>query len=43
VAPEVLKETLRFLDDGMRGYYCVPQVTGPVEIRIGDLVAASDG
>ena len=39
VAPEVLKETLQFLDDGTRGFRCVPRVTGEVEIRIGDVLA----
>jgi hypothetical protein len=34
VDAEVLKEGLRFLDDGMRGYYCVAE--GTAEITIGD-------
>ena len=39
VEPDVLKETLRFLDGGMRGYYCAPQVTDRVEVCVGDVVA----
>lgn len=39
VAPEVLKGTLQFLDDGMRGYYCAPDTSGPVVIQVGDLVS----
>ena len=38
VEPEVLKETLQFMDEGMRGFRCVPDVTAPVEIEVGDLV-----
>jgi MOSC domain-containing protein len=32
VAPEALKEHLRFLDDGMRGYYCVAETAGIVSV-----------
>ena len=41
VEPETLKATLQFLDDGMRGFYSVPEVRGEAEIRVGDLVAVS--
>lgn len=37
VAPEVLKENLQFLDGGMRGFYCVGESAGTVEI--GDRLA----
>jgi len=37
VAPEVLKENLQFLDGGMRGFYCVGEGAGTVEI--GDRLA----
>lgn len=39
VGPDVLKATLQFLDDGMRGYYCSPELSRAVEIRVGDVVA----
>ncbi len=39
VEPEILKESLRFLDDGMRGFYCVVEGDDVVEIRRGDLLA----
>lgn len=32
VEPDVLKEHLRFLDEGMRGYYCTAEGHGIVEI-----------
>lgn len=38
---EVLKETLQFLDGGMRGYYCAWEGK-PLEVRAGDKVLASD-
>lgn len=38
VEPHVLKESLRFLDGGMRGFYCVGEGMGVVEV--GDLLAA---
>lgn len=37
VEPEELKKHLQFLDDGMRGFYCVGEGTGTVSI--GDQVA----
>ena len=39
VEPETLKATLQFMDDGMRGFRCVPETSGQVEIRVGDLLA----
>lgn len=36
VEPDVLKDGLRFLDGGMRGFYCVAEGTG--EIVIGDVL-----
>jgi hypothetical protein len=39
VEPEILKATLQFMDEGTRGFRCVPDVVGQTEIRIGDLVA----
>ena len=38
VAAEVLKQSLQFLDEGMRGFYCVGEGTGIVEV--GDLLVA---
>lgn len=38
VEPEVLKENLQFLDNGLRGFYCVGEAAGIVSI--GDRVAA---
>jgi hypothetical protein len=38
VEPEVLKQSLQFLDEGMRGFYCVGEGTGIVEV--GDLLVA---
>lgn len=38
VEPAVLKESMQFLEDGMRGYYCVGEGTGIVEV--GDLLVA---
>jgi hypothetical protein len=38
VEPEVLKRSLQFLDEGMRGFYCVGEGTGIVEV--GDLLVA---
>lgn len=38
VEAEVLKESLRFLDGGMRGYYCVAE--GSTEIALGDRLFA---
>jgi hypothetical protein len=38
VEAEVLKESLQFLDGGMRGYYCVAE--GVAEITIGDRLFA---
>jgi len=38
VEPAVLKESLQFLDGGMRGYYCV--AAGSAEIAVGDLLFA---
>lgn len=40
VEPDVLKESLRFLDGGMRGFYCVAEGTG--EIAVGDRLFALD-
>ncbi len=37
VEPEELKEHLQFLDDGMRGFYCVGEGTGTVSL--GDSIA----
>jgi hypothetical protein len=39
VEPETLKGTLQFLDQGTRGFRCVPEVSGAVEIAIGDVLA----
>jgi hypothetical protein len=39
VAPETIKTTLQFLDEGTRGFRCVPQVQQSVEIRVGDMLA----
>jgi hypothetical protein len=42
VEPDVLKESLAFLDDGMRGFYCsLGRDSGPVVVRCGDLVAVA--
>jgi len=41
VAPETLKATLQFLDDGMRGFYCSTTSRNPVAISVGDWVAVS--
>lgn len=38
VEAEVLKQSLQFLDEGMRGFYCVGEGTGIVEV--GDLLVA---
>jgi hypothetical protein len=38
VEPEVLKDSLQFLDVGMRGYYCVAE--GVAEIAVGDRLFA---
>jgi MOSC domain len=38
VEPMVMKEQLQFLDGGMRGYYCVAEGDGVVEV--GDMLAA---
>lgn len=38
-----ITETLRFLEDGMRGFLAVyPETTEPAEIRLGDVVYALD-
>ncbi len=39
VEPEELKGTLQFLDDGTRGFRCVPEITEPVEIEVGHVLA----
>ncbi|HEX9580837.1 MAG TPA: hypothetical protein VF970_07000 [Gemmatimonadales bacterium] len=40
VDPAVLKESLRLLDGGTRGFYCtLDAASGPVRVRCGDLVA----
>jgi hypothetical protein len=38
VEPAVLKDSLQFLEDGMRGYYCVAEGTGVV--AVGDVLTA---
>jgi hypothetical protein len=38
VEPAVLKESLQFLEDGMRGFYCIGEGTGVVEM--GDLLVS---
>jgi len=38
--PEIIKETLQFLDDGLRGFYCALGNTAPVVLKIGDEVLA---
>jgi hypothetical protein len=38
VEAEVLKQSLQFLDEGMRGFYCVGEGTGIVEV--GDMLVA---
>src|ERR1041384_830435 len=39
VKPETLKATLQFMDEGMRGFRCVPDVMDQAEIEVGDVVA----
>jgi hypothetical protein len=42
VHPDVLQESLAFLDGGMRGFYCsLGGESGPVTVQRGDLVAAA--
>ena len=36
--PEVIKGTLQFLGDGLRGFYCTLSNSAPVTIYVGDLV-----
>jgi hypothetical protein len=36
--PLLVSEALRFLDDGVRGYYAVVQTSVPVRVRVGDRV-----
>lgn len=36
--PEVIKETLQFLDDGLRGFYCALGNPAPVVVSVGDEV-----
>ena len=38
--PEMIKEALQFLDDGLRGFYCALGNPVPVLVTIGDLVLA---
>jgi hypothetical protein len=38
--PEVIKETLQFLDDGLRGFYCALSNPAPAVLAIGDNVLA---
>jgi len=37
-APEVIKDTLQFLDDGLRGFYCALGNSDPVRVNLGDEV-----
>jgi hypothetical protein len=39
VEPDTLKATLQFLDEGTRGFRCVPEVSESVEIQVGDMLA----
>jgi hypothetical protein len=41
VAPDVFQDSLRFLDGGMRGYYCT-WAGEPAMIEVGDVVAVAD-
>ncbi|HXC16403.1 MAG TPA: hypothetical protein VNV60_03075 [Holophagaceae bacterium] len=41
VEPEALKETLRFLDGGMRGFYMVAEGEDSFTVRLGDEVFAA--
>jgi hypothetical protein len=36
--PETIKETLQFLDHGLRGFYCALDSPAPVTVRVGDAV-----
>lgn len=36
--PEVIKDTLQFLDDGLRGFYCALSNPVPVLVAIGDTI-----
>ena len=36
--PEVIKGTLQFLDDGVRGFYCALGNSAPVTVNVGDEV-----
>ncbi len=36
--PEIIKETLQFLDDGLRGFYCALSNPVPVLVTLGDQV-----
>jgi len=38
--PQVIKETLQFLDAGLRGFYCALSASGPVVVGLGDEVLA---
>jgi hypothetical protein len=39
VPPETLKETLQFLDDGTRGFYCAFEGSEATVLHLGDLIA----
>ena len=39
--PAVIKDTLQFLDDGLRGFYCAFDNEAPASIRLGDRVFVS--
>lgn len=39
--PQVIKETLQFLDNGTRGFYCVFEDEAPVTLEVGDEVLIS--
>jgi hypothetical protein len=38
--PEAIKQALQFLDNGLRGFYCVLLNPVPVTVNVGDLVLA---
>ena len=38
--PQVIKEALQFLDDGLRGFYCALDNPVPVQVAVGDEVLA---
>jgi hypothetical protein len=41
--PEIIKETLQYLDDGLRGFYCALGNPAPVLVSVGDDVFVTAG